>query len=181
MRKSTTWIALAACLAAATPAANAGAWDPEADQKEKAAVEETVKSFLAAEPRLKVYFDNAYGWAVFPTVDKGGFFVGGAYGKGRVFVGGKLVGSSTLTQGSVGLQVGFEAYSEIIFFGDKASFEAFKAGTAKFAASATAYAIKSGAAAVANYSNGVAVFVKGKGGLMADASLGGQGFTFEPL
>ena len=181
MRHPMTWIALAASLAAAVPTRNATAWDPEADQKEKAAVDETVKGFLADDPRLKVYFDKAYGWAVFPDVDKAGFLVGGAYGKGRVFVGGKLVGRSTLTQGSVGLQVGYEAYSEIIFFGDKAAFEAFKAGTAKLAASATAYAIQSGAAAVANYSDGVAVFVKGKAGLMADASLGGQGFTFEPL
>lgn len=182
MLQKTKSLALAAILLlAGAPAGGTRAWDPEAEKKEKAAVEEALESFRKSEPRLKVYFDNAYGYAIFPSVDKGGFIVGGAYGKGKVFVGGKLVGNATVSKGSVGLQVGYEAYSELIFFGDKAAFEAFKEGKAKFAATASAYAISAGAATVANYSDGVAVFVKGKGGLMADASLGGQGFTFEPL
>jgi len=180
MTRNVPFLALAALLLLAAPAGDSRAWDPMAEQKDKEVVEETLQSFKKAEPRLKVYFENAYGYAIFPTVDKAGLFVGGAYGKGKVFVDGKDVGFATLSQGSVGLQFGFEAYSELIFFGDKAAFEAFKEGKAKFAASATAYAIKGGAAAVANYSDGVAVFVKGKGGLMADASLGGQTFTFEP-
>jgi lipid-binding SYLF domain-containing protein len=181
MLQKTSSLALAALLLAGTPLDGARAWDPEAEKKEAAAVEEALQSFKKTEPRLKVYFEQAYGYAIFPTVDKGGFIVGGAYGKGQVYVGNKLVGNATLSQGSIGLQVGFEAYSELIFFGDKAAFEAFKSGNAKFAAKATAYAIKAGAAAVANYSEGVAVFVKGKGGLMADASLGGQTFAFDPL
>lgn len=182
MLQKTPSLALAAILLlAGAPLGGTRAWDPEAEKKENAAVEEALESFRKSEPRLKVYFDDAYGYAIFPTVGKGGFIVGGAYGKGRVYVGGKHVGNATVTKGSVGLQVGYEAFSELIFFGDKAAFEAFKAGTAKFAASASAYAIKTGAGTVANYSDGVAVFVKGKGGLMADASLGGQGFTFEPL
>ncbi len=173
-------LVLAALVLVAVPVSPARSWDPEAEQKDREVVEEALQGFRTADPRLKVYFENAYGYAIFPTVDKAGLFVGGAYGKGKVFVGGTDVGHATLSQGSLGLQIGFEAYSELIFFGDKKAFEAFKAGKAKFAASATAYAIKDGAAAVANYSNGVAVFVKGKGGLMADASLGGQTFTFTP-
>jgi lipid-binding SYLF domain-containing protein len=160
---------------------SARAWDPEAEKKEVAAVEEALASFRKSEPKLKVYFDSAYGYAIFPTVGKGGIGVGGGYGKGRVYVGGKHVGNTSLTQASVGLQLGYEAYSELIFFADKAAFEAFKTGKARFAAKASAYAIKAGAATEANYSDGVAVFVKGKGGLMADASLGGQGFSYEPV
>ena len=181
MIQRTSSLALAAILLATAPVGAARGWDPEAEKKDAAAVEEALASFRKAEPRLEVYFKEAYGYAIFPTIGKGGFIVGGAYGKGKVYVGGKLVGNATATKGSVGLQVGYEAFSELIFFGDKAAFEAFKEGTAKFAASATAYAINTGAGTVANYSDGVAVFVKGKGGLMADASLGGQGFTFEPL
>jgi len=157
------------------------AWDPEAEKKEVAAVEETLASFRKSEPGLKVYFENAYGYAVFPTVGKGGIGVGGAYGKGRVYVGGKHVGNTSLTQASIGLQLGYESFSELVFFSDKAALENFKSGKAKFAANATAYAIKAGAATVANYNEGVAVFVKGKGGLMADASLGGQSFSYEPV
>ncbi len=177
----TAWIRLAACLLLAVPAAHAVAWEPDAEQKERAAVDEAIKEFLKAEPRLKAYFDQAYGYAVFPSVDKGGFIVGGAYGKGKVFQGGKIVANTSLSQGTVGLQLGFQSYAEVIFFGDKAAFEAFKKGEAKFAANATAYAIKDGAAAVANYNDGVAVFVKGKSGLMADASLGAQTFSYDPI
>jgi lipid-binding SYLF domain-containing protein len=173
-----TWrAAAAAAILSCVAVPSARAWDPEAEAKEDKAVEEALKSFRAAEPGLGVYFEKAYGYAIFPTVDKAGFIVGGAYGKGRVYVGGKHVGNASITQASVGLQVGFEAYSELIFFSDQKTFEAFKAGKASLAAKATAYAIQAGAATVANYSNGVAVFVKGKAGLMADAALGGPSFT----
>jgi lipid-binding SYLF domain-containing protein len=181
MQGSLSWLSLAFLLLAAVPATPALAWDPEAAEKEQKAIDDALAEFRKAEPRLKVYFDSAYGYAIFPRVDKAGFILGGAHGKGKVYVGGKAVGNATLTQGSVGLQVGWQAYSELIFFGDKAAFEAFKNGNAKFAASATAYAIQEGAATTANYSDGVAVFVRGTAGLMADASLGGQGFTYEPL
>ena len=181
MRTHLTWLALTALTLCAVPASPARAWDPEAEKKEQKAIDDALAAFRKSEPRLKVYFDNAYGYAIFPRIDKAGFVVGGAHGKGKVYVGGKPVGRATLSQGSVGLQVGWQAYSELIFFSDKAAFEAFKNGTAKFAASATAYAISDGAATTANYSDGVAVFVRGTAGLMADASLGGQGFTFEPL
>jgi lipid-binding SYLF domain-containing protein len=181
MRTHLTWLALAVLTLSSVPSGAARAWDPEAEKKEQQAIDEALAAFRKSEPRLEPYFKNAYGWAIFPRVDKAGFLVGGAYGKGKVYVDGKPVGNATLSQGSVGLQIGWQAYSELIFFGDKAAFEAFKNGTAKFAASATAYAIKDGAATTANYSDGVAVFVRGTAGLMADASLGGQGFTYEPL
>ena len=172
---------LAVVVASCVVPGSARAWDPEAEKKEVAAVEEALASFRKSEPKLKVYFDSAYGYAIFPTVGKGGIGIGGGYGKGRVYVGGKHVGNTALTQASIGLQLGYESYSELVFFADKAAFENFKTGKAKFAAKASAYAIKAGAATEANYSEGVAVFVKGKGGLMADASLGGQSFSYEPV
>jgi lipid-binding SYLF domain-containing protein len=158
----------------------AGGWDPQEEQKNLAAAEETIKSFKAAEPGLEVYFKEAYAYAVFPTIGKAGLIIGGSHGTGLVFEGGKVVGDAKVTQASVGLQAGAESYSELVFFKDKATFENFKSGNVKLSAQASAVAIKKGAAAKSSYNEGVAVFVKAKGGLMADASVGGQKFSFEP-
>lgn len=147
------------------------------------------------------YFKKAYGYAVFPTVGKGGFVVGGAFGRGQVYVGGKVVGTSKLTQVSVGFQAGGQAYSEIVFFQDKQSYERFASGNFQFGAEASATAITAGASAKAGssgisagasgtnttattagagYNNGMAIFTVVKGGLMYEASVGGQKFSFEP-
>jgi lipid-binding SYLF domain-containing protein len=171
-------LALAAALVAS--AVLAAGWDPKEEQKNLAAAEETIKSFKATEPGLEVYFKEAYAYAVFPTIGKGGLIFGGSYGTGTVFEGGKVVGSAKITQASVGLQAGAESYSELVFFKDKATFENFKNGDVKLSAQASAVAAKEGVAAKASYNEGVAVFVKAKGGLMADASVGGQKFKFEP-
>jgi len=74
------------------------AWDPEAEKKEEAEVEKALASLRKSEPKLKVYFDSAYGHAIFPTVGEGGIDVGGGYGKARVYVGGKHVGNTSVTQ-----------------------------------------------------------------------------------
>jgi lipid-binding SYLF domain-containing protein len=171
-------LGVAAALAASVVLA--AGWDPQEEQKNLAAAEETIKSFKATEPGLQVYFEDAYAYAVFPTIGKGGLIFGGSYGTGMVYEGGKVVGSAKVTSASVGLQAGGESYSELIFFKDKATFENFKNGDVKLAAQASAVAAKAGAAAKASYNEGVAVFVKAKGGLMADASVGGQKFKFEP-
>ena len=172
-----TLSALAAALAAGV--AEAG-WDPQEEQKARAAAEQTVKEFTATEPGLDVYFKEAYAYAVFPTIGKGGLIIGGSHGDGLVFQGGKVVGSTKVTSASIGLQAGVESSSELVFFKDKATFENFKNGDVKLSAQASAVAIKKGAAAKASYNEGVAVFVKTKSGLMADASVGGQKFSFEP-
>jgi lipid-binding SYLF domain-containing protein len=171
-------LALAAALAAT--AVMASGWDPQEEQKNVAAAEETIKSFKAAEPGLEVYFKDAYAYAAFPTIGKGGLVFGGSYGTGTVFESGKVVGAAKVTSLSVGLQAGGESYSELIFFKDKETFENFKNGNVKLSAQASAVAADKGAAAKASYNEGVAVFVKSKGGLMADASVGGQKFKFEP-
>ena len=93
---------------------------------------------------------------------------------------GEVVGRSKLSQGTVGLQAGGQAYSEIIFFKDKAAFNTFKDGKLKLAAQASAIAVTAGASADSDYDGGVAVFTMGKGGLMLQAAVGGQTFTFEP-
>ncbi|PKG57540.1 YSC84-related protein [Shewanella sp. GutDb-MelDb] len=141
------------------------------------------------------FFDSAYGYALFPTVGKGGIGIGAAYGKGRVYQGGNYQGDTSLTQVSFGFQLGGQAYSEVIFFKDKAAYKDFTSGSFEFGAQASAVAINIGAnaqagttgnsvgagkkAASASYINGMAVFTVAKGGLMFEAALAGQSFTFE--
>jgi lipid-binding SYLF domain-containing protein len=125
------------------------------------------------------WFDSAYGYAVFPEVGKAAFIVGGSHGKGQVYEQGKVVGYSAISQGTIGLQLGAQSSSEIIFFKDKVAFDAFKEGNYELGAEATAVAIEKGASAQADYSKGVAVFVFGEGGLMAGAAVGGQKFSYE--
>jgi lipid-binding SYLF domain-containing protein len=144
-------------------------------------IAETIASFKNKDPALVPYFHDAYGYAVFPTVGKGGFIVGGAYGTGKVYEQGRLVGVSSITQATIGLQMGGQTYSEIVFFKDKAALQRFEQGGFELSAQASAVAVTSGAAANASYSNGVAIFTLTKAGLMYEASVGGQEFTFTPI
>lgn len=154
-------------------------WDPASDPELVRAAQETVQAFKASDPALGAYFKEAYGYVVFPTVGKGGLIIGAAHGRGVVFVKGTIAGKASITKVTIGAQVGGEAYSELMFFKDRATFERFKAGGAKFQANATATAGDASKQAATNWADGVAVFFKGKGGLIADASLGSQDFTFE--
>ncbi len=133
-----------------------------------------------AMPELEQYFKKAKGYAVFPNVGKGGVGIGGARGKGEVFQDGKVIGSTTLTQVSIGFQLGGQAFSQIIFFKSKRDINRFTQGNFEFGASASAALINSGAAVETSYSNGIAVLTVSKGGLMYEASIGGQKFSFEP-
>ena len=134
-------------------------------------------------PGVQPFFENAYGYAVFPTVGKGGIGIGGAYGKGRVYRGGVVTGTTSLTKATIGFQFGGEAFSEIIFFQDKRAYDEFTRGNFEFDAAASAVAILSGAQA--NYTKGMAVFVHTKDGLMYEApareaqAIGGQKFSFK--
>ena len=149
------------------------------------------------------FFDTAYGYALFPTIGKAGLVVGGSYGEGRVYVQGRHVGNSKVGQGTIGLQAGAQAFSQIIFFENEQSFKDFTAGNYEFSAQATGVIITAGASAEANtgggmaagasggrndattahagYRKGMAVFTIAKGGLMGEISLGGQKFSFTPL
>jgi lipid-binding SYLF domain-containing protein len=152
-------------------------------------------------PAVQPFFKNAYGYAVFPTVGKGGIGIGGAYGKGQVYKGGKVTGTTKLFKATIGFQLGGQAFSEIIFFQDKRAYDDFTSGEFEFDAAASVVAITAGAQAKAgtegatagasagpetgtqaktNYRKGMAVFVHAKGGLMYEAAIGGQKFSFKP-
>ena len=160
------------------------AWNPAKNKtSSKSGGKEKTQIALAtfkAMPELKPYFKKAKGYAVFPTVGKGGIGVGGARGKGEVFRDGKVIGSTLLTQVSIGFQLGGQAFSQIIFFKDKTDLDRFTKGNFEFGASASAALINSGAAIETAYSNGIAVLTVSKGGLMYEASIGGQKFSYEP-
>lgn len=124
-------------------------------------------------------FDEAAGYAVFPSVGKGAVGVGGAYGKGVLHERGVAVGYCDLSQGTIGLQLGGQSYTEIIAFETREAVETFKEGNLRFGAQATAVALKSGVGANAKFTNGVAVFTMDEAGLMYEASVGGQKFTYQ--
>ena len=136
---------------------------------------------LRAHPVAKNFFKSSYGYAVFPTVGRGSFAIGAAYGEGYVFKQGKKVAKTTLTQVSIGLGAGGEAYTEIVFFKDKAAFDRFASGNLEFNGRATAAAGTAAAQGETGYNDGVAIVTVTKGGLIADASIGGQKFSYEKL
>jgi lipid-binding SYLF domain-containing protein len=160
------------------PAPPALAEEPGEAERKVAGVIAKVKE---KDPRMPKAFADAYGYAVFPSVGKGGLGLGGAHGKGRVYEGGKLVGRSSLTQVTIGFQLGGQAYSEVVLFKTQAAFEDFKRGRLKLDAQATAVALDARAAADLAYRNGVAIVTIAKGGLMYEASIGGQKFSFKPI
>lgn len=137
--------------------------------------------FKETDLSLEAFFDSSYGFAVFPKVGKGGIGIGGAHGKGLVYKGDEIVGRTSLTQFTVGLQLGGQVYQEVIFFENERSFENFTGGNFELSAQASAIAAAAGVAANATYRHGVAIFTLGKGGLMYEASVGGQKFSFTPL
>jgi len=152
------------------------------DQKKLTAeVKDALKDFQAADGSLKAIFKKAAGYAVFPTAGKGGFIVGGAHGTGQVYAGGKLLGTAKMTQVTVGAQIGGQAFAEIIFFETKEALAQFKAGGYSMNAQVSAVAAAEGASNNAKYVEGVMVFTKARSGLMAEATVGGQKFSFDPL
>ena len=157
--------------------AQVGGWNPEMEQD----AENALASMIESTPKLQVFKDQAYGYAVYPKVTKAGIGIGGAAGKGIVYKNGEIVGSSKLKQGSIGLQIGGQQYSEVIFFKDQEAFDNFANGNLKFDAQASAVILDEGASIDAAYNDGVAVFTQIIGGLMAEASVGGQHFTFDPV
>ncbi|HKT58927.1 MAG TPA: YSC84-related protein [Gemmatimonadales bacterium] len=140
-----------------------------------------IAKFKEKDPGMEKIFSDAVGYAVFPTVGKGAIGIGGARGKGWVYEGGAVVGKSTLTQVSIGFQLGGQAYSEIVFFQTKQALDNFKLGHLKLDAQASAVALTARASADLAYRNGVAIVTMAKGGLMYEASVGGQKFSYTPV
>jgi len=173
IRKLSVAASLAAVLA--IPAAVRAA---DATVKE---AEHAVTAILAADSGQQTFLDHAAGYAVFPDVAKGALVVGGAGGTGWVFEHGKPVGTTSLSQVTIGAQIGGQAYSEIIYFENQATLEAFKKGEWTMTAQVSAVALASGASANAKYKHGVAVFTLTKGGAMAEAAIGGQKFSYAAM
>jgi lipid-binding SYLF domain-containing protein len=140
----------------------------------------TLKEYTRMDPGFQNFLDRGVGYVVFPSVGKGGLIVGGANGRGELYEGGKMMGYADLTQASIGLQAGGQTFSEIIVFENQDALNRFKNNKLEFAANASAVALKAGASAQARFENGVAVFTHPKGGLMFEASIGGQKFNFKP-
>jgi lipid-binding SYLF domain-containing protein len=141
----------------------------------------STKDFMAQDPGLQQFLSNSYGYAIFPTVGKGAVGVGGSFGRGEVYVNGQRIGYCDITSATVGAALGGQDQSELIAFQNQDALNQFKTGNFAFDADVSAVAIHSGAAASAKYEKGLAVFVMAKGGLMANASIGGQKFNFSPL
>lgn len=138
-------------------------------------------SFVDRDPGLQRWVDQAYGYAVFPNIGKGGFWVGGGFGRGIVFEQGRPVGRASVSQATIGPQIGAQSYSQVIFFRDEAALRRFQRENFEFSAQATAVAATEGRAATTSYESGVAVFNHARGGLMAEASVGGQKFNYWSL
>ena len=159
----------------------------------------TIKVFKKSKA-VQSFFKNAYGYAVFPTIGKGGVGIGGSFGKGQVYRGGKVTGTTSLIKGTIGFQLGGQVFSEILFFQDKRAYDEFTSGNFEFDATASAVAITVGVQAKAGtegatagasagpatgkqaktiYMKGMAIFIHAKGGLMYEATIGGQKFTFK--
>ncbi len=141
----------------------------------------TLDRFVDRDPGLKAWIDGAHGYAVFPEIGKGGFVAGGAFGRGIVFERGEPVGRTTVSQATLGAQIGGQAYSQVIFFRDDAALRTFQRENLEFSAQATAVAATAGAAATTSYERGVAVFIMTRGGLMAEATIGGQRYRYTPI
>ncbi len=160
----------------------AGCSEPKVDpewRRDKEA-ELTVERFRKADPSLARFFDGSAGYVVLPNVAKAGFGFGGAFGKGVVYQDNRIIGTTTMSSGSFGAQIGGQSYSEIIFFQWPQELEVFKQGGWQIDVTASAVVANAGAAANVDYSNGVAVFVVGQEGAMAEASIGGQHFSYTP-
>jgi lipid-binding SYLF domain-containing protein len=157
------------------------AWAQSESKKEKVITDskEAKAEFIKADKAMDGQFSKSYGYAIFPNVGKGGLGVGGAAGNGAVYEQGKQVGTAKLSQVSIGLQAGGQSYREVIFFENKESMDRFKDNRVEFSAQVSAVAAASGASANAKYVEGVMVFTMQKGGLMYEASVGGQKFKFE--
>ena len=141
-------------------------------------VNSALSDMKSEDSSFPAFLDKAYAYAIFPTVGKGGLGVGGSWGRGEVYQGGAMIGYSDMSQVTVGLQIGGQAFTQVIAFENKTALDKFKNDNYQFAAQASAVALKSGAAANAKYTDGVAIFTHIKGGLMAEASVGGQRFRY---
>jgi lipid-binding SYLF domain-containing protein len=174
----------AACFCALLPVAPAQSAEKKeptpAEARAQLAIDvpATIATYKKADPGIDRFFRDTAGYAVFPKIGKIGFIIGGGDGVGEVFEKGKLIGTASITFGTIGLQAGAQEFSQIVFFKDAAALARFKQNKFEFAANASAVIVKAGASGGADYREGVAVFTRSSGGAMFEAALGTQKFNF---
>ena len=176
LQKSKITSALFSLLSLLTTNSQVAEWNTQLEKDSK----EALQTMLEKKPELESYMDKSYGYVVFPKVSKAALSVGGAFGNGVVYKDHAVVGSSKLKQATIGYQFGVQQYIEVIFFEGEQTFEKFVNGKLKFDAQASVVAFKDGASFDVAYQDGVAVFTMTRGGLMYEASLGGQHFKYTP-
>lgn len=155
----------------------------EAQRKKKhdpEKAQETIAEFKKVDTGITKFFGSSFGYAIFPSIGKGAIGIGGAAGKGVLYKNSSVSGGVNMTQISFGFQFGGQAYSEVIFFENADAYNRFIENEFQFAAQVSAVALKTGISANAKYADGVAVFTMAQGGLMYEASVGGQRFKFVP-
>ncbi len=157
------------------------AFEPDTSDELQLSVAKAILDLQKKDPGMEKFFDGAAGYAVFPKVGKGGIGIGGAHGKGLVIVNDKAVGKSSLSQVTIGFQLGGQVYAQFVFFEDTTALGHFQRGNFEMGAQASAVAVTLGASADANYDGGVAVFTNVGGGLMYEATISGQKFKYEDL
>lgn len=157
------------------------AFEPDTGDQLQLSVAKAILDLKNKDPGITKFFDNASGYAVFPKVGKGGIGIGGAHGKGLVIVNDKAVAKTSLSQVTIGFQLGGQVYAQFIFFEDATALGHFQRGNYEMGAQVSAVAVTLGASADANYDKGVAVFTHVGGGLMYEATISGQKFKYEEL
>ena len=172
LKHSLSIFALCACILATAQTSTK-------DKKLASDSREAKQDFIKTDGLMSNLFSNAYGYVIFPNVGKGAIGVGGAAGNGIVYEKGAVIGKASLKQVSIGFQFGGQAYREVIFFESKSDLDRFKENKIEFSAQASAVAATKGASANVKYSDGVMIFTQQKGGLMYEASVGGQKFKYE--
>ena len=173
------WTKISLALASFLLISTSWAWDPDEVEEYDAKAQEAIAEFKEKDPSVERFFNKAAAYVVIPTVGKGGFGIGGARGKGLLYENGAITAFVTLTQLTIGFQAGGQAYSEFVFFEDQTALGQFKRGNYELGAQVSAVAVTAGASADANFEGGMAIFTQAKGGLMYEASVGGQKFKVE--
>jgi len=156
------------------------AFEPDSSDKMQLDVKVAILDIKSRDPSIQSFFDNSAGYAVYPSVGKGGFIIGGAFGRGLVIVDEQVDGYTSMSQGTIGFQIGGQKYAQFIFFKDDTALNHFKRGNFELGAQASAVAITAGTSADAAYDQGVAIFTVAGGGLMLEGTVGGQRFSYEP-
>ena len=157
------------------------AFEPDTSDEMQLSVAKALLDLKSSDAGMETFLNDSAGYAVYPRVGKGGIGIGGAHGKGLVIVNDEVVGTTSLSQLTVGFQMGGQVYAQFVFFKDETALGHFQRGNFELGAQASAVAVTAGASADADYDGGVAVFTNVSGGLMYEATVGGQKFKYEAL